>query len=54
MMKFQNEVKLNNANFLKNAPPEVVSNENQRMTENKLLIKDLESQIDKLKKLTTK
>jgi valyl-tRNA synthetase len=50
----KNEVKLNNENFLKNAPPEVVSNENKRMTENKLLIKDLESQIDKLQKITTK
>ena len=49
----KNTSKLSNEKFLKNAPPEIVINEEQRMTENKLLIKDLESQIDKLQIITS-
>jgi valyl-tRNA synthetase len=49
----KNTSKLSNEKFLKNAPPEIVINEELRMTENKLLIKDLESQIDKLQIITS-
>ena len=46
--------KLDNKNFINNAPSEIVSKEYQRIDENKLLIKDLENQIDKLQKIPNK
>ena len=46
--------KLDNKNFINNAPSEIVSKEYQRIDENKLLIKELENQIDKLQKILNK
>ena len=46
----KSRLKLNNENFISNAPPEIVKQEKSRIQENEILISELNIQIDKLRK----
>ena len=46
----KSELKLNNTNFLTNAPTEVIEKEKQRISKNKNLLKELQKQIRRSKR----